>query len=167
MARQVFPGWSYQRLAEEHGLELCAGPALACDRRISQVRHDHGYADRYGRIHWSKSSMRKRGVRRFLMLVAVVKLKHHRKDLPTYLRIFECDRWAYHEAIRLLHMKFPARFSETDQKEVMRLLDIEQRRSRKVQRFRRQNERLYRWLLTYRNRQKENIHESDDYAPKP
>lgn len=165
MPRQVFSGWSYQRLAEEQGLELCSGPAAACDRRISQRLHDVGYADRYGRLHWAQHGMRKRGVRRFLMLVAVVKLKHHRQDLPKYLRIFECDRWAYHESIRLLHMKFPARFSEPDQREVMRLLAIEEKRTKTVHRFRRQNEPLYRWLLTYRNRQKENIHEPDDLAP--
>ena len=120
----------YEPLAGIYDVGICTS-ADGCKRGISANRHNHGYADRFGTIHWTRWTShptRKRGLHKLLTLIAVVKLKHHRRaELPKWKAAHEAETWAQREAQERFHMRFPISYSRK-----ARLRAIEDVRKRNV-----------------------------------
>ncbi len=146
MPKRKWEGWSYRGLSQQYGLELCTDDKT-CDRGVSLIKHRAGYTDNFGRIHWQHKYPRKSGIRRFLTLVAWARLNHHSSKKPVWMQIYERDRWAYHEGIDGLHMRFPRRFSDPDRKLARKNVHYLEAVLRRPQNLRRGHEVIYRWLI--------------------
>lgn len=105
----------YEPLAEEYDVGLCAS-SRDCKRGFAKNRHAKGYADNLGTIHWNRwtsSPTRKRGLHKLLILVAAIRLQHHRrKNLPKWKALHETEVWAQKEAQRSFHLRFPLSYSK-------------------------------------------------------
>lgn len=107
-------GFRYEPVAAMYDVGVCAS-AETCPKKISEYRHHFGYADNQGTIHWNswpETSPRKRGLHKLLCLIAVVKLKHHRRPgMPKWQALHETETWAQREAISKFHIKFPETYN--------------------------------------------------------
>ena len=114
MARVKWKEFRYEPIAGIYDVGICSS-ADGCKHGYSKVKHQRGYADPYGTIHWDRwisSPTRKRGLHRLLTLIAVIKLKHHRRHPPKWKALHEEETWAQRQAIQQFHVKFPAAYSK-------------------------------------------------------
>ena len=106
----------YEPLAGEYDVGICAS-AEGCRKGYPVNRHHKGYADPYGTIHWEgwvSPKVTRRGLHRLLSLIAVIKLKQHRRPgLPKWKALHEADIWAFHEGVTRYRIRFPITYSQT------------------------------------------------------
>lgn len=112
----------YPPIAEMYDVGICASSA-DCPRGFSENRHFLGYADNKGTIHWNgwyAAPTKKRGLHKLLCLIAVIKLKHHRRPgLPKWKAIHEREGWAQREGGSRFHVRFPQSYSAGAREEAL------------------------------------------------
>ena len=109
----------YEPLAGIYDVGICSS-ADDCKRGLSKLRHQRGYADRFGTVHWNRwvsSPTRKRGLHTLLTLIAQIKLQHWRRNPPKWKALHERETWAQRQAIKQFHVKFPKNYSRKARKE--------------------------------------------------
>jgi hypothetical protein len=116
MTRNIrWTDFRYEPIAGIYDVGICT-TSVGCKRGISRLRHQKGYADRLGTIHWNRwvsSPTRKRGLHKLLTLIAIVKMQQWRRDpLPKWKALHEQETWASKEGIKQFHVKFPRSYSQ-------------------------------------------------------
>lgn len=129
----------YGAVAAHYGLEFCDYTG-GCSRRISEFRHARGFADRYGRIHWTARQGDRRGLYKFLKLIAQVLQKHRQRQTPKWVRLYETCLWAEHESLHTWHIRFPRGTSYPDRQEAR--IDAHRRGVK----LRTHHHRVYNWM---------------------
>ena len=110
---------SYADVAAYFDVYLCDGLMPTGERHLYEIcplstaQHQRGAVVLPHRlVHWRDRKLTKPGLRRFLKLVAQIRI-HNYKNLDTAMRLFAENTWA-NEAARALHVRFPARYSAAD-----------------------------------------------------
>lgn len=136
---QIAKSMSYRKVIAHYDLILCDSP-VACDRDLSVNRHVVGAADRMGHIHWSRADHKvtRRGLRSLLVVIAGVHLKHSRRLLPEWERLYEANIWAWKEALNTWKQQITQEMSKNDRMRAARLA--------RGQRLRSTNFPLYQWM---------------------
>lgn len=119
MKKVKWKEFRYEPLAGIYDVGICSS-ADGCKRGFSKLKHQQGYADNFGTVHWNRwisSPTRKRGLHKLLTLIAVIKLKHWRRDPPLWKALHERETWAQREAIQTFHVKFPTTYSQRAREE--------------------------------------------------
>ena len=115
-------GFRYEPLAEEYDVGICAS-STDCKGGYSKEKHLDGYADPYGTVHWTRwhaERPRKRGLHKLLTLIAVIKMKHHRRaHLPIWKQMHERELWAQRQARQRFRLYFPHTYSASAKRTAM------------------------------------------------
>ena len=122
-------GLTYTDLAERYNVNLCTGGCI-----FDRSAHSRGMVQSKA-LHWRERRMQRRGLYRFLKLVA---LYHHETD-PSYSEaqnVWLKNMFAYKTALNDLGIRFPRSFSLEDRARVRFLLKDSQYRP---------NRRLHDW----------------------
>ena len=132
----------YEPLAQEYDVGICTS-SMTCKRGISSSRHEHGYADNFGTVHWHgwHSSTRKRGLHRLLTLIAEIKLQHRRRPIPLWQALYEKEVWAQKEGLRRFRVRFPLSYSVASRR---RALDYARRHTVPVRTL---SSKVYQWMI--------------------
>ncbi len=121
---------TWDEVTQTVGVKRCAGCTLG--------DHTRGWASRSTyTVHWADRRLTKHGLRRFLMLVASIRL------VPidqAWERLYAYNRWASHTAAQL-HVRIPARYADNDRARVRWLITKEEHVSPQVKRWTRERTR--------------------------
>lgn len=128
---------TYRAVLDYYELLLCDGSA--CARGWSVYKHDICSYDRMGHIHWSKAdvALTRRGLRRLLVAIGGIELKHNTRSIPTWQKLYEANVWAWAEGMRVWHVQFTQEMSKADRMRAYRLAGNEVRKI---------NEPAYQWM---------------------
>ncbi len=116
----------YEDVAAYYDVHLCDGLTPVGERLygacpLSHAQHKRGVVVLPHRIvHWSGRKLTKPGLRRFLKLVAQIRV-HNYNHHNQAMRLFAENTWA-NAAARVLHVRFPARYSAADRARVRWLI---------------------------------------------
>lgn len=100
---------NYEDVAAYFDVHLCDGS----DCVVPIARHKRGAVVLPHRIvHWADRKLTKPGLRRFLKLVAQIRILNYNHQNQA-MRLFAENTWAA-QAAQALHVRFPARYSTAD-----------------------------------------------------
>jgi len=114
------PGATWWDIAEELDLAICDYGPSGCPSGLSHWMHGQGRV-KDSILHWDGFNRRAStlGLHRFMIWAAYA--KHPVLfDEPDWLALYHADRWAFHETMRVFHIKFPWEFTVSTRKEVKR-----------------------------------------------
>lgn len=114
------PGtWDFRAIAAEYDVGACS----SCDA-YSKLRHEYGYADNFGTVHWEGfdyQKKRRESLHRLLIRIAAIKLKHHSRRPRKWIALWECDHWAYREGWRRFRLRFAVSHSRRERRKALSL----------------------------------------------
>ena len=117
MTRNIrWTDFRYEPLAGQYDVGICIS-SDGCKRGLSKLRHQKGYADRFGTIHWERwisSPTRKTGLHKLLTMIAEIKLQHWRRSPPLWKRMHEKEVWAQKEGMNTFRVRFPRTYSKVN-----------------------------------------------------
>lgn len=106
---------TFEDLAVLLDVRLCPG-GPDCLRQM--INHQHGGSSAsLNTVHWAPRRLTKRGIRRFLLVTARMRVMNYWSRSPA-MRIFLSNAWATKRA-RDLHIRFPSQWSRTDRLTVL------------------------------------------------
>lgn len=103
---------TYDDVAAYFDVAICTSSAFC---GVSDKQHVSGYAYN-NRIHWAPRRLTRPGLRRFLTLVAQLRLLHYER-MNRAMRIYSVNAWVSRIAPGL-HVRFPNSYSSSDRAKV-------------------------------------------------